>query len=265
MVDTTALLPVFGALGERAALPRTRGTRPPMADRPQSPPDPAGTENKVFYMRQNRLFAQASEASIESCQHIFKTTIFPKRAMVFDQGDPTRLVYLVKRGRLRITRLTPDGKEITVAILGPGDIFGEETLFEQVERTTVAVCLEETLLCTAKADDLFALLANNPQLALNVARILSERLDDASATIEDLAYAKVSDRLMHLFQRLAAEHGRPAGDGVAIDVRLTHADIASLIGSTRETVTLEISNLAKAGRLSHDGGAIVLPAHEVGS
>ena len=219
----------------------------------------ADNENKVWYLRQNRLFAQASDEGIENCEHLFVMTELPRRTMVFDQGDPTRLVYLIKRGKIRIARLTPDGKEVTVAVLGAGDIFGEETLFEQATRTTIAVCLEDTLVCTAKADDLFALLSRDPRLALNVAKILSERLDDASATMEDLAYAKITDRLMHLFARLATEHGVPAaGGGVRLDLRLTHGDIASLIGSTRETVSLEIANLVRAGRIAVDGRSIVL-------
>lgn len=218
-------------------------------------------ENKVWYLRQNRLFAQATESSIENCQHIFTTTLFPKGAMIFDLGDPTRLVYLIKRGKVRIARLTPDGKEITVAILSAGDIFGEETLFDEKTRTTIAVCREEVLLCTAKADDLFGLLSQNPTLAMNVAKILSERLDDVHATMEDIAYARVPDRLLHLFGRLAGEHGAPAAGGTRLDIKLTHADIASLIGSTRETVSLEISNLVKAGRIRFDDKFIVLLSH----
>jgi CRP/FNR family transcriptional regulator len=216
-------------------------------------------ENKVWYLRQNRLFEQAGEDAIAGGDQIFKTSVYPKRSMVFDQGDPTRVVFLVKRGKVRITRLTADGKEVTVAVLGAGDMFGEETLFDAQPRTTHAVCIEESLLCTAKADDLFALLSRNPTLALNVAKILSDRLVDASATMEDLAYAKISDRIMHLFERLAVEHGIATERGTNIDVRLTHADIASLIGSTRETVSLEMSNLAKSGAILYDGKRIILP------
>ncbi len=222
-------------------------------------------ENKVWYLRQNRLFASAGEDAVDNSEHIFKTCIFPKKSLVFDQGDPTRIVYLVKRGKVRLTRATADGKEVTVAILGAGDIFGEETLFDDQPRTTHAVCLEECLLCTAKADDLFALLAGNPTLAMNVAKVLSDRLVDASATMEDLAYAKIADRLMHLFSRLAAEHGIETPAGVLVDIRLTHADIASLIGSTRETVSLEMSNLIRAGRIASDGKAITIPRSELES
>jgi CRP/FNR family transcriptional regulator len=217
-------------------------------------------ENKVWYLRQNRLFESANDSTVDANQHLFETCLYPRKAYVFDQGDPSRLVYLVKRGKVRLTRLTPDGKEVTVAVLGAGDLFGEETLFADAPRTTHAVCIEETLLCSAKADDLFALLSDSPALALNVAKVLSDKLLDASATMEDLAYANVPDRIMHLLNRLATEHGvETPGGGVLLDVRLTHADIASLIGSTRETVSLELSHLAKAGRIAYDGKHITLP------
>jgi CRP/FNR family transcriptional regulator len=217
------------------------------------------SENKVWYLRQNRLFARASDDAVAGGDSIFKTCIYPKRSMVFEQGDPMRVVYLIKRGKVRITRLTADGKEVTVAVLGAGDMFGEETLFDDEPRTTHAVCMEEALLCTAKADDLFALISADPVLALNVAKILNDRLGDASATMEDLAYAKVPDRIVNLFERLATEHGVRTPHGLLVDIRLTHADIASLIGSTRETVSLEMSNLVKSGRIAYDGKSVVLP------
>ena len=136
-------------------------------------------ENKVWFLRQNRLFAKTAVDSIGNVEHIFTMSLLPKRATIFDQGEDSRVVYLIKRGRIRISRATADGKEVTVAILGAGDIFGEDSLFGNVTRTTVAACMEETLICKAQADDLFALLTGNPTLALNVAQILSDRLGDA--------------------------------------------------------------------------------------
>ncbi len=215
-------------------------------------------ENKVWYLQHNNLFLDTDFELIENSQHLFKMTLFPKRGMVFDQGDSTRLVYLVKRGKVRLARLTADGKEVTIAVLGAGDVFGEEAMFAQGTRTTVAVCMEETLVCTSKADDLFALLTREPTLALNVAKVVSDRLGDASATMEDLAYASVSDRIMHALVRLAAEHGVETSAGIVLDVRLTHNDIASLVGSTRETVSLEMANLTRLGRIKNDERHIIL-------
>jgi CRP/FNR family transcriptional regulator len=248
LVGVGELLRVYGNLGQRAS--GGCGEAPLV-------------ENKVWYLRQNRLFDDAAPGAVEDAQHLFTTCLVPKRTRVFDLGDPTRVVFLVKAGKVRISRLTADGKEVTVAILGAGDLFGEEILFKDAPRTTIATCLEETLLCTAKADDLFALLANNPALALNVAKVLSGRLDEASAVLEDVAYARIPDRLMHLFLRLGAEHGVATASGLRVDLRLTHADIASLIGSTRETVSLELTNLVKAGRLIQNGRQYVLPPAEL--
>jgi len=245
--DVNSLLAAYADVGEKAG-------------KALNDADAGATDNKVWYLRQNRLFERAADDAIATAEGIFKTCLFPKRSRVFDQGDPTRQVFLIKRGKIRITRLTADGKDVTVAVLGAGDIFGEETLFDDVPRMTHAVCIEESLLCTAHAEDLFALLSRNPILALNVAKILNEKLIDASATMEDLAYARVPDRLLNLFERLAGEHGVPAPGGTLIDVRLTHADIASLIGSTRETVSLEMSALIKAGRILWDGKNVTLPA-----
>jgi CRP/FNR family transcriptional regulator len=230
---------------------------------PDIPPSGGDDANKVWYLRQNRLFGEATEAGVVSSEHLFTMCEMPRGTRVFDQGDTTRIVYVVKRGAVRIARETPDGKDVTVALLGAGDFFGEETLFDDRPRTTVAVVMEDALLCTVRADDLFGLLAADPALALNVAKLLSGRLDDARATMEDLAYARVGDRIVHLYRKLAAEHGVPVAGGTRVDLRLTHADVASLVGSTRETVSAEIAKLVEAGRLCHDGRAIVVPPEEV--
>jgi CRP/FNR family cyclic AMP-dependent transcriptional regulator len=219
-------------------------------------------QNKVWYLKRNRFFVDTDTAGVERFEHLFTIVEYPRRAMIFDHGDPTRVVYFIKRGAVRIARLTEDGKEVTVAVLGPGDLFGVEALFGEGPRTTVAIAIDDVLLCTSKAEDLFSVLRTDPHLAMNVAKVLNERLGDAISTMEDLAYAKVGDRLMHLFRRLASEHGVRVVGGTRIDVRLTHADLASLIGSTRETVSLELAHLTKAGHIGHDGRAFVVPDQE---
>jgi CRP-like cAMP-binding protein len=219
-------------------------------------------ENKIWYLKKNRLFANAPDDTVVEGAEIFTMQLLPKRATLFDQGDATKVVFLIKTGRVRIARNTADGKEVTVAILGPGDMFGEDALFNGMERTTIATCIEETLVCKAHADDLFGLLTGNAALALNVAQMLSDRLGDASATIEDLAYAKISDRLVHLFDRLAGELGRSTDDGTFLDVRLTHQEIAAMIGSTRETVSLELNALVRAGHIKQEGGYITVLARK---
>src|ERR1700738_3335020 len=187
--------------GLGVALERFAAMRPP-----EPPPGGDDDVNKVWYLRRNRLFLEATEAGVVSRAHLF-----PMCGMA---------------------RETPDGKDVTVALLGAGDFFGEETLFDDRPRTTIAVVVEDALLCTVKADDLFALLASDPALAMNVAKVLSGQLGEARETMEELAYARVGARIVHLYRKLAAEHGVPAEGGTRVDMRLTHADVASLVGST---------------------------------
>ena len=216
-------------------------------------------ENKIWYLKKSRLFERVSDDAIENCEHLFTQVPYRKRTLIFEQGDVGRMVYMVKIGRVRIARATEDGKEITVAILGAGDLFGEEVAFSNVVRTTFAMCLEDSLLCTARAEDLYGLMTRHPSIAMNMANYLREQRDEALSVVEDLASLKVPDRLMKLLERLASEHGVPSAGGTLIDVPLTHADLASLIGSTRETVTAQITLLTKEGRIRTRGRRLIVP------
>lgn len=222
----------------------------------------AASENKVWYLKCNQLFANASAEIVEGAERIFTMKLHPPKSLLFDQGDTDRIIFLIKTGKVRLTRLTEDGKEVTVAILGPGDMLGEDSLFDKgAKRTTNAIVLEEALVCSSKAEDLFALVSGNADLAINVAQVLNQKLIHASAAMEDLAYAKLSERLMHLFSRLATDYGLATARGTKLDIRLTHSDIASLVGSTRESVSAEMSLLAQSGRILVDDRAITLPTN----
>jgi CRP/FNR family transcriptional regulator len=216
--------------------------------------------NKVWYLKQNRLFEESADDDVTRFADLFTMQTFPRKALIFDQYDPARTIYLIKTGTVRIARITPDGKEVTIAVLGKGDLFGEEALFADRPRTTFAVVVDEALLCMSRAEDLVELLNHEPKMAMNVANLMSDRLLELTATVEDLSYARLSDRLVHLIERLAIEHGKPCEGGIELTIRLTHADIASLVGSTRETVSLELARLIRAGRLRQKGQALVVPA-----
>jgi CRP/FNR family transcriptional regulator len=215
-------------------------------------------ENKVLFLKKSRIFERATDEVVTGCEHLFIQKKYGKGAVLFEQGDDARLVYLVKSGRVRVSRRTPEGKEVTISILGPGDLFGEEVVFTQVTRTAVATCLEDSVLCLARANDVFGLFLRHPVLALNVAKYLREQLDDALSIAEDVAYLSVTDRLVRLIERLATEHGKRVAGGTLLDVRLTRSEMASLIGSTRETVSVRLASLERDGRVRLRGRSIIL-------
>jgi CRP/FNR family transcriptional regulator len=110
----------------------------------------------------------------------------------------------------------------------------------------------------ARAEHVYGLLTRFPQLAVNVAKYLHEQRDNALAIAEDLAYLTVPQRLLRQFDRLAREYGKAVPDGVLLDIRLTHADLAALVGSTRETVSAQLAQLALDGLIRLDGRSIVV-------
>lgn len=215
-------------------------------------------ENKVWYMRRTKVFDCSGDV-LAGARHLFTLNIYPKRTLLFEAGDDSRLVYFIKSGHIRLSRMTSD-REIAIAVLGPGDIFGEEALFGQMNRTTVAASIEESYICTSRADKLFELLGTRPAFALNLAKYSSQRQGEAISAMEDIAFLTVADRLLKLLERMAREFGVQREAGVQIDVRLTQADLAALIGSTRETVSLELAKLSKAGRLQMIAGRFILPS-----
>jgi len=217
------------------------------------------SENRIWYLRRSRLFERAGDETIANCEHLFSQKLYRARTLIFEQGDVGRIVYLVKTGKVRLARATKDGKELTIALLGPGDLFGEEVVFSDVVRSSFATCLEESLLCAIAAADLYGLLNRYPVLALNVAKYLKKQRDDAMAIAEDFAYLRVPERLARLFERLSTDHGTAHEEGTLIDVRLTHAEIASLIGCSRETVSTLMMQLVREGRIAMRDNRILLP------
>jgi CRP-like cAMP-binding protein len=216
------------------------------------------SENKIWYLKQSRLFDRASDETIANCEHLFIQQLYKKGATLFQQGDEARFVYLIKRGTVRIAKRTLDDRDVTVAILGVGCIFGEEVVFSAVERTTIAICMTDALLCMARAEDVYGLMTRFPTLAVNVAKYLLEQRDDALAVAEDVAFLTVPERLMRLFERLSQEYGQQVVDGTLLNIRLTHADLASLIGTTRETVSAKLPQLVRDGHIRFEDRAIVI-------
>lgn len=181
-----------------------------------------------------------------------------KRVQVFAQGDEVTNVYLVQSGAVSLVRSNADGKEVIVAFLGAGDFFGEEALFGRCLRDTTAICIDAGAIYGISPQRFVTAVRSNPSLPMRLASNLSLRFDQVTQTVEDIAFATVEARLLMLFDRLANRYGIPTGDGVSVRLRLTHAQIGTFIGSTRETVSGHLASLIRSQRLRLEGPYYVL-------
>jgi CRP/FNR family transcriptional regulator, cyclic AMP receptor protein len=178
---------------------------------------------------------------------------------IFTPGDASVSLYLIRKGRVKISRLSPDGREITLHILEPGEPFGEEALVDDESRYSTAQALDETHLLELPAAPLREFLAVNAELANAVLRLMCRRRRLLESQVEELAFKDVGARLASCLLSLAASHGIPLPSGdVLIRMRLTHQELAHLVCTTRETITLTLDRFKQEGWLASQGRMLVL-------
>lgn len=164
-------------------------------------------------------------------------------------AEPSRRgagVHFIKRGHVRLYALDQAGHEATVAILGMGHIFGEVGSLAASPPELYAEAMDDVALCTLRRGDLEELLRQEPRLGLRLLEALAGRIRDLEEQLVALALGDVRERLLLLLARLAAAFGDPSGGWTSIDF-LTHQEVASMIGSSRETVTATLSDLSRLG------------------
>ncbi len=182
---------------------------------------------------------------------------------VYTPGDPADCIYVVDSGRVKIVRTSASGAESIVGIRNPGDIFGELSwMTDGARRSTSAIALDPGDVCRVDAVSFERRLHADAVTAAHFARGIGQRLSSLERELTELAGKSVPGRLVDVLGRLAAEHGVPEDDGtLRIGLSLTHKDLADLIGTSRETLTKELSVLADVGllRVSHRTIVLVQP------
>lgn len=213
-------------------------------------------------LMRSRLFLGADKRLIERCSALFAVRTFPRGRRIFYQEDSARFVRLISSGLVRLSYLLSDGHEISLAIVGAGDLVGEEALVGEPQRPLIATALEDCQTVSASGEDLARVFSEEPQLAMNLARYTSLRYSEISMALEETMQGKVRDRLLRTLRRLALQHGVISDGGRRIEIKLTHLDIATFVASTRETVSLELAALTRIGSISRGRGTITVPNRE---
>ena len=165
--------------------------------------------------------------------------------VIVRQGQPGESFFVIVKGRVAVTILSPDGREVVLNTLGEGDHFGEMALVDDAPRSASVVAQERSELAILSREVFVDLLRSNFVLTRALLAELSRRLRRANATIEGLAALDVKSRLARYFRELAATRGKKAGGGWAVVVRPSQREIADTIGSSRETVSRTMSQMAE--------------------
>lgn len=183
-----------------------------------------------------------------------------KGQTLFMQGDSADEVFLIKGGRIKLTKVLENGTEIMLDIRKAGDFLGEDMFAEEGEYPVSAVCLEDTLTCGFSRKQFESLVLQYPQVGLQVIKNLSERISWLTTRVGNLAVTNIEDRLFRVLSNVAKEHGAQSPQGVEIQFPLTHEDLSFLTGAHRVTVTRAMKALKEAGKIVLEGRRLILPS-----
>lgn len=211
----------------------------------------------LSYSTSKELFQGISEQDLQKISRVSVERSYRKGTAIFSRGDPSDSLYIVKNGKVRMEFLSGKGTEAILHILNPGAIFGELLLSEERRALSAVAATDSTIIAIQKAS-LVELLASIPAMSRNFIRILSRRLAKVEKEFGDFSHTWSYHRLAQVLLRLCDEHGKVTSEGTEISLRLTHEDIANLIGTTRETVTTQLSRFRRMKLVSTQGRNIVV-------
>ncbi len=208
-------------------------------------------ESPLGLLRKVPLFAELDEGELERFSRVAIPRSFPEGTRVFHEGDHSDACYIVKSGTFRVTREHPDGRAITLATLGEGDIVGELAMLDgEVRSASVETLGGEGELLALPAGDVRALLERHPEITVKFVAALTRRLRAANERISRQSFQTVPSRVAGVLSQMVAEEGE---EGRQITIRMNQSDLAQLAGTSRESVSrfladLERSGVVKAGR-----------------
>jgi len=179
--------------------------------------------------------------------------VFPKNAIIVSEGDETDSLYVILSGRARVYVSNAQGREVQLNTMGPGEYFGEVTL-DGGPRSASVMALDEVRCAVIKRTELLTLVEKEPHFALHMVRKLASRVRDLTENVRSLALMDVYGRVARLLLDLAEQReGR-----LMIDEPLTHKDIASRVGASREMISRIFSDLTAGGYVGKENGKLVI-------
>ena len=196
---------------------------------------------KFGYLQMVDVFQDLTEAEIEEIDRATTMSACRKGKIFYMPEDTTEVLFLLKQGRVQLYRISPDGKKLVIATIGPGSIFGEMALIGQGMHNTFAESIEECVLCVMSRDDVEQLLMSKPMVALRIFEVMGRRLREAETRLEEIATKGIPARLASLLLQLAEEKGSD------MIVGLTHQDLGEQIGTYRETTTQTLNSFKTQG------------------
>jgi CRP-like cAMP-binding protein len=202
---------------------------------------------KIWYLKRCDLFTRLTPAQKRRLESGAGMRTFHRHEMIYFPTEPGQSVLVLAKGRVKIKTLTPEGQETILAFIGEGEIFGELAILDPEPRNEYAEAVEESLVLAVPRDDMLWLMSQRADIGLTVTKLLGFRRRRIENRLRNILFRSNRERIVGLLVELVESHGQKDGGHWEITLPLSHQDLANLIGSTRETVTLTLGHLQAEG------------------
>ena len=204
---------------------------------------PNRMDDKLWYLKSCPLFERISPSQAQQLEAVSQSKTFSKGEMVYMPADAGESVFLLTSGRIKLFHITTDGKQALLALIEPGEVFGELAVFDGGRREEFAEAMSHSTLIRIPKSEIQKLMETEANVALGVTKLMGFRRRRVERRLKSLLFRSNRERLVHLLIELADEYGLRTQEGVRLKIKLSHQELASIIGSTRETVTVVLGEL----------------------
>lgn len=219
-------------------------------------------KTSLWYLENFNVFKELPKASLVELGKLTSMQDFPKNTPIYFAKEPSTSIFFLKKGRVKLTRTAPDGRELIISLINPGDVFGELSLFDGQEHTDYAIAMEPTLICAISREEFRKFVEGNPQLNRRINKLIGLRLRRYSERIEELVFKDAPQRVASFILRIAEDNGMPVGSEIFVKPFLTHEDIAKLTACSRQTVNTVLTGLREQRIIDFDRKKLIVRDHK---
>ena len=209
-------------------------------------------------LRQTGLFASLTPDELAELSKRVRQRTFSRGAQLFAEGDPCKGLYVVGSGRIRIFKMSPNGREQVLAVEGPGSSFAELPVFDGGAYPASASALEDAEVLSISREDFQSFCREHPEVALKVIAVVGSRLRRLVAIIEELSFTTVRQRLIAVLLREAQLRGKKTPEGIELELLMSHQEMAAELGTVREIISRNLSRLQAEGLAEVEGRRILI-------
>ncbi|MEE9449618.1 MAG: Crp/Fnr family transcriptional regulator [Ignavibacteriaceae bacterium] len=213
---------------------------------------------KFWYLENFNLFKELNQESMKELGRITSMQEIAKNQPIYFPREPSSSLFFLKKGRVKLTRISGDGKEMILALVNMGEVFGEMAYLGEGERNEFATALDDCIVCAINKDEFKSFVEQNPELNLKMTRLIGLKLKRYSERIEGLVFKDAEQRVASFILKLADENGKKIGDEIFVKPFLKHQDIAELTATSRQTVNSILTDLRQKRVINFDRKKLIV-------